>query len=104
VTTDALLVDIGGDSGALVIYASEQLIGHEIEIARAEDPSGHPVHNVVRARRVGDEVVCAAVFPVLPAGTYVPYGDRLPSGRTTFSVVGGRVTELDWPGNPSPLP
>lgn len=101
-TTDALLVDIGGDSGALVVYASEEFVGHEIEIARAEDPSGHPVHNVVRARRVCDAVVCAAVFPTLPAGRYVPHGDWLQSGRTAFSVVGGRVTELDGPGHPAP--
>jgi hypothetical protein len=102
VTTDALLIDIGGDTGALVVYASEEFVGHEIEIARAENPSGHPVHNVVRARRVCDAVVCAAVFPTLPAGPYVPHGKGLPSGRTAFSVVGGRVTEFDWPGHPAP--
>ena len=65
VTTDALLVDVGGDSGALVVYASEDFVGHEIEIARAEDPSGHPVHNVVRARRVCDAVVCRRRLPHL---------------------------------------
>jgi hypothetical protein len=95
-TTDALLVDIGGDAGALIVYAPDDLIGAEIEIARADTPPGHPVHNVVRARQVGDEVICAAVFPVLPAGSYVPWGDRVPVDARSFTVVGGRVTELDW--------
>lgn len=95
-TTDALLVDIGGDTGALIVYASEELIGAEIEIVRAGTPPGHPVHNVVRARQVGDDVICAAVFPVLPAGSYVPWGDQVPVDERSFTVCGGRVTELDW--------
>jgi hypothetical protein len=99
VTTDALVIDIGGDAGALIVYASEELVGAEIEIARADTPPRHPVHNVVRARQVGDEVICAAVFPVLPAGKYLPWGDRVSPDATTFTVVGGRVTELDWPAN-----
>lgn len=96
-TTDALLVDIGGDAGALVVYAPAELVGREIEVARTDIPAGHPVHNVVRARRIGDELVCAAVFPAMPAGTYVPSGDRLPGGPAAISIVGGRVTEFDWP-------
>jgi hypothetical protein len=99
VTTDALVIDIGGDAGALIVYAPEELIGAEIEIARADTPPGHPVHNVVRARQVGDEVICAAVFPALPAGTYVPWGHRVPSDAISFTVVGGRVTELHWPSH-----
>jgi hypothetical protein len=97
VTTDALVIDIGGDAGALIVYAPEELIGAEIEIARADTPPGHPVHNVVRARQVGNEVVYAAVFPVLAAGTYLPWGDQEPPNATSFTIVGGRVTELDWP-------
>jgi hypothetical protein len=96
VTTDALVIDIGGDAGALIVYAPEELIGAEIEIARADTAPGRPIHNVVRARQVGDEVICAAVFPVLPAGSYVRWGEQVPVDATRFTVVGGRVTELDW--------
>ena len=96
-TTDALVIDIGGDAGALIVYAPEELVGAEIEIARAGNSPGHPIHNVVRARQVGDDVVCAAVFPVLAAGRYVPYGVLTPPDARAFSVLGGRVTELDWP-------
>jgi hypothetical protein len=96
VTTDALVIDIGGDAGALIVYAPEELVGAEIEIARAGNSPGLPIHNVVRARQVGDDTVCAAVFPVLAAGRYVPYGVLTPPDARAFSVLGGRVTELDW--------
>jgi hypothetical protein len=95
--TDAVVVDIGGDTGALVVYAPEDLIGHEIEIARDDEnvDSTHPVHNVVRRRQIGTRSVCAAVFPDLAAGTYVPYGD--PQVRADpFVVRGGSVTEIEW--------
>jgi hypothetical protein len=90
-TTDAVLVDIGGHAGALVLHAPERLVGEEIEIARADVPLGRPVHNVVRPRLVRCGVAFAAVFPALPAGTYVPYG--VPG--QPFTMVGGRVTEIE---------
>ncbi|MGH9120002.1 MAG: phospholipase [Acidimicrobiales bacterium] len=93
---DALVVDIGGETGALVVYAPADLAGQEIEIARDGTIPDHPVHNVVRPRRIGiDDVVCAAVFPDLPAGRYVPFGG--PRVRAeAFTVTGGRVTEIEW--------
>jgi hypothetical protein len=96
--TDAVLVDIGGDTGALVVYAPADMIGHEIEIARHDDDldTTHPVHNVVRRRRIGTRSVCAAVFPDLAAGTYVRYGDRRVRADP-FTVRGGSVTEIEWP-------
>jgi hypothetical protein len=94
-TADSLVVDIGGDTGALIVYAPPDLVGWEIEIARAETSSAHPVHNVVRARRVGPWVVHAAVFPDLPAGTYHRYRNGV-GDEPSFAVAGGLVTEIDW--------
>ncbi|HMG32000.1 MAG TPA: hypothetical protein VK585_17980 [Jiangellaceae bacterium] len=94
-TADSLVVDIGGDTGALIVYALPDLVGQEIEITRAEMSSGHPVHNVVRPRRVGPRVVFAAVFPDVPAGTYSPYRKGVTDGPA-FTVAGGHVTEIDW--------
>jgi hypothetical protein len=54
------------------------------------------VHNVVRHRRVGSDVLCAAVFPTLPAGRYRPYRDGAVVAEP-FTVVGGKVTEINWP-------
>jgi hypothetical protein len=94
-TADSLVVDIGGDTGALIVYAPPDLVGREIEIARADTSSGHPAHNVVRPRRVGPWVVHAAVFPDLPAGTYYRYRNGV-GHEPSFAVAGGRVTEIDW--------
>ncbi|HEU0212468.1 MAG TPA: hypothetical protein VFR13_00170 [Jiangellaceae bacterium] len=94
-TTDSLVVDIGGDVGALIVYAPPQLVGQEIEITAVGTSSVHPLHNVVRPRRAGTRVVHAAVFPDLPAGTYHRRGNGVADVRA-FTVTGGRVTEVDW--------
>jgi hypothetical protein len=107
-TSDSLAVDIGGATGALIAYARPDLVGREIEITGAAASPGHAVHNVVRPRRVGQRVVHAAVFPDLPAGTYRCYRDGVAEGPS-FTVAGGRVTEIDWTlttsmSRSSPLP
>ena len=90
-TADSLVVDIGGDTGALIVCAPPDLVGREFEIARAETSSAHPV----RARRVGPWVVHAAAFPDLPAGTYRRYRNGV-GDEPSFAVAGGLVTEIDW--------
>jgi hypothetical protein len=92
---DYLVVDVRATTGALVIYAPEAMAGREIEIARDGAAPGHPVHNVIRPRRVGTEILYAAVFPALPAGRYGPY--RQGTTGELFSIVGGKVTEIEWP-------
>jgi hypothetical protein len=46
------ILDIGDDVGALVLYAPEALLGHEVELAPEVDPARR-VHTVVRERRIG---------------------------------------------------
>ncbi len=93
---DVLVLDIGGDTGALVVFAPEQLVGREVEITPAGHDHVHPMHNVVRRRQVGGRVLCAAVFPDVRAGTYLPYADGATVPRP-FEVRGGAVTEIEWP-------
>ena len=89
---DTLLLDIGGDTGALAIYANADRDGTEIEISPVHD--GHArTHNVVRARQAGPAVRYAAVFPALPAGDYTVWSDAVtPAGAVC--VDGGRVAEF----------
>ena len=90
---ETAVLDIGGDTGALIIYAGERSVGEEIEICRSGDPATRE-HNVVRARRAPAGLVHAAVFPALYEGTYdVLSAEGLPCEEVT--VVGGRVTEVD---------
>jgi hypothetical protein len=119
----AVVLDIGGDVGALIVSAPEALLGAEIEICPAGRRSGPPdeggdwwdgqwrhdhhhhhhghaawPHVAVLARPspVGTEP--AAVFPGLREGDYDLW--LAPDGPTvlTVSVRGGAVTTAAWPG------
>ncbi len=63
------MLDIGGDTGALVVYTSDLAVGEEIEI-RLSGGVWADDHTAVRARHVGDTVLHAGVFGSLRAGRY----------------------------------
>ncbi len=89
---DHLVLDIGGDIGALAIYAPAGHDGREIEISPA-DGSGGRTHNVVRPRQTGRATRYAAVFPAVPAGTYTVWADgTVPAG--TVTIHGGHVAQF----------
>ena len=89
-----VVLDIGGDVGALVIYTDPQLSGQEIEIRRTGD-DGPKAHTEVHPRRLGDAGVHAAVFAALIAGEYDLWPPGV-AGPVSVRIDGGRVTELDW--------
>lgn len=98
----SVLLDIGGDVGALVVTMPEGLEGREVEIRPASyvAPAGGPVHHahvaVVR-RPVGTERVPSLVFPELKEGAYELYEKDTDDVRLAVEVGGGRVTEARWP-------
>lgn len=98
--TGSVVLDIGGDMGALIIYTGQEFHGREIEISRlADDGQSDPaprVHAAVRERQVHDGVFFSAVITDLPAGTYTVWreGD-VPAGQVR--ITGGAVTEFVWP-------
>lgn len=106
----AVVLDIGGDIGALVVTAPADMDGVEVEIVPAGTARTrthghpHPLHVAVVGRPVGDTVIHALVYPELPTGTYDLY--RRPDGpvQLTATVHGGHVTETSWPPDPSPGP
>ncbi len=87
------VLEIGGDIGALVLYAPPELCGTEIEISREGAPR---THSLIRERRIaGGAPVYAAVYPGLPKGEYTIWRDAdSPAG--TVVVEGGRVTDFEW--------
>jgi hypothetical protein len=91
---DALVLDIGGDIGALIIHADETCLGSEIDLTPAGVPRHHHLHTMVRRRRATNKDVIAGLYPEVPEGTYTVWGldDSGPLGEVT--VTGGQVSEF----------
>ncbi len=91
--TGHVVLDIGDDVGALLVYTTEELRGREIDIS-PRDNAALRTHVEVLERKMGASTMFAAVFPTLPAGTYSIWRDFLTDDDVT--IIGGAVVELDW--------
>jgi len=102
-----VVLDIGGDVGALVIVAPPSMDGVEIEVrpVGSPEPTGHHGHHghhlehvAVLARPLPDGgQVYSAVFGSLTAGTYELYERPAGPVRLTVAVTGGAVADAVWP-------
>ncbi|HZR49115.1 MAG TPA: hypothetical protein VFB06_06325 [Streptosporangiaceae bacterium] len=90
----SVVLNIGEDTGALVLYAPAALDGREIEVSLTG--SATRTHAVVRRRDTGSAPVFAAVYPDLPAGDYTIWRDAR-TRATTATVAGGSVSNCHWP-------
>ena len=92
-----VVMDVGGNIGALVLYTPAGMDGREIEISRDAAPGARRTHSRVRPRHMAAGTRYAAVYPDLPAGAYTIWADEhRPAGRVV--ITGGRVTNWSWPG------
>jgi hypothetical protein len=91
---DALVLDIGGDIGALIIYADEACLGAEVDLTPLGQPRSHHTHTMVRRRRATNKDIIAGLYPELQEGTYTVWGldGTGPIGEVT--IVGGQVSEF----------
>jgi len=99
-----VMLDIGGDIGALVVTAPAALHGQEIEIRPVDRPAPtHLPHAAVLRRRIPNGVQHSAVFAGLTAGSYALY--RRPDGPValTVTVTGGEVCHASWPVADGPV-
>jgi hypothetical protein len=92
-----VVLEIGAETGALVLCAPADLAGREIEISPDREPARRR-HACVRARHGGGGTGYAAVYDRLPPGTYTIWRDHI-SPAATVTVAGGRVTSHDWPAS-----
>ena len=126
-----VLLDVGGDVGALLVTMPASLEGVEIEIRpQPSEPEPHlPVHShphlpdhgghstlpdsgdhshlshvEVLPRPTPAGTVSCAVFPELTQGRYELY--ERPSGpvRLRVSITGGEVTQAFWPPDDPTMP
>ncbi len=96
----AVLLDIGGDVGALVVTMPAGMEGVEVEVRPSGVPDTglrHHPHVAVVGRPVDGVLVPSLVFADLVAGRYdlfFKHGEHACLGAL---VVGGEVTAADWP-------
>ncbi len=92
-----VVLDIGGTSGAAVVYVPASLDGEELEIR----PVGRPwdgTHTAVRRRDLRDGVCFAGVFGTLQAGGYeVRVRGTGSAPVLALEVTGAGITEVHWP-------
>lgn len=114
-----VMLDIGGDVGALVVTMPAAMQGSEVEIrpetTRRRDPAhshnvhvlpdghgddhgaGHHPHVAVVNRPIQDAYVASLVFPELVEGRYELYEKGTHIVRLAVDILGGQVTTATWP-------
>jgi hypothetical protein len=91
---ESVVLDIGQDIGALIIYTEADLRGREIEVSPRGSAASR-VHVEVLERRINGGPVFAAVFPGLRAGDWDIW-ENGPNPSGTIAIVGGEVATVDW--------
>jgi hypothetical protein len=97
----SVLLDIGGDVGALVVEMPASLTGVEVEIRPsgvALDRSVHLPHVAVVDRPVGGRSVPSLVYPDVVEGDHELLLKGSDHVEMVVSVRGGQVTETSWTG------
>jgi hypothetical protein len=84
----SVVLDIGGDVGALILRTTPSSFGREIDLT-PDDMSAPKVHSAVRERRMPDGSSFAAVYPQLKEGSYTIEGTS-----QRLAIVGGKVTDV----------
>ena len=88
-----VVLDLGGEIGALIVHTSPELLGAEIEIS-PEGDDGNRQHKQVLRRLLGPETATVLVYDNLREGEYTLWLDEAEPIRSV-RVDGGRVAELD---------
>jgi hypothetical protein len=91
-----VVMELGGDIGALILYTPASFYGREIEISRDDDPGARRTHSQVRRRDMADATTYAAVYPDLLAGTYTIWTDEQ-NAAATVVITGGQIATCNWP-------
>jgi hypothetical protein len=95
-----VVLELGADVGALILYTPAELDGAEIEISRDDAPGARRTHSRVRQRPMATATAYAAVYPSLAAGQYTIWRDEhSPVATVTVTVTGGQVTSCRWPSD-----
>jgi hypothetical protein len=98
----SVLLDIGGDVGALVVTMPAAMLGDEVEVLTGPDipreqTGQHRPHVAVVDRPVAHGSLPSLVFGELVAGSYALVPKGTDDVRLRVDVRGGEVTTAAWP-------
>jgi len=96
-----VVLDLGGDIGALIVHTDAELHGVEVEIS-ATGADRERSHKDVLERRIAGRAAHTAVFDNLPEGSYTLWIGNRACARDV-RVTGGAVARLDWTGASAPV-
>jgi hypothetical protein len=89
--SESVVLDIGDDVGALILYTSPARHTHEIEVSPLDAEIGaRRVHSAVLERSLNGRTFYAATYPELRAGEYQVWCD----GAPRVTITAGAVAEL----------
>jgi hypothetical protein len=89
-----VVLDIGGDVGALIVHTDADLHGTEVEIS----PTGEDdrrAHKDVLERSIDGRSAYTAVFYELAEGTYTLWSQGEALARDV-AITGAAIVEVDW--------
>ena len=90
-----VVLDIGGEIGALIVHADADSYDLQIEICRSGEEAGKREHQHILERPINGQTMYAAVFGGLREGSYsLLTHDAV--RETEVIIRGGSVTTLDW--------
>jgi hypothetical protein len=89
--SESVVLDIGDDVGALILYTSADRHTQEIEVSPlGADPGARRVHSAVLERSLNGRTFYAATYPELRAGEYQVWC----GGTPRITIMPGAVAEL----------
>lgn len=90
----AVMINVGSDTGALVLHSSAERAGIEVHVYPMSDPSRR-THVWVLPREGRDGVVYAAIFPSLAIGDWAVLNED-GSVAMVVAVPPNKVTQAEW--------
>jgi hypothetical protein len=93
-----VVLEIGGEVGALIIHTEPDLHGKEIEISPTGEDQRRS-HKEVLERSSAGVPAYTAVFDQIPAGRYTLWVDGHACEREVL-IAGGEIAQLDWRREP----
>ena len=91
---EAVVLDIGGDLGALILHTDAEMVGVEVEIS-ATGQDDRRTHKDVLEREINGRPASTAVFDKVRQGSYTLWVEDVARSRDVL-VTGGAISELDW--------